>query len=146
MATNATTQADFQVLEFDLDGERFCVEIGTIDEIVERPTEITNLPNSPAHVEGVVDLRGRTTTIVNPKPKLELPNEDPGTRVIVFESDDDGVTVGWLVDSVLQVIGIREDDVDRTVRSESVVGLVKRESDEKLTVWVDVEVFDREAC
>lgn len=140
MAT--TTQADFQVLEFGLEDEIFCVEIENISEIVEKPEKITNLPNTPASVEGVVDLRGRTTTIVNPKLKLDLPNTDAGDRIIVFESDDGGDTVGWLVDSVRQVIGIREDEVDKTVRSESVTGLIKRASRDDLTIWVDFEAFD----
>lgn len=124
--------ADVQVLVFRLEDKRYCVDIAHIDEIVDRE-ELTQLPNSEPHVEGVMDLRGTTTTIVNPKTVLGLDDSGTGDRVVVFETEGDGST-GWLIDEVSQVVGVEPDDLDESVESDSVRGVVRR--DDEFVVWV----------
>ena len=130
-----------QVLEFRLEGRRYCVDIGHVDEIVDKE-DLTELPNTPGHVEGVMDLRATTTTIVNPKAVLEIGGEATGERVIVFESDGER-TVGWVIDEVDQVVRIDADDLDDSVDGESVEGVVRR--DDGFVVWVDPATINAKA-
>ncbi|WP_049983496.1 chemotaxis protein CheW [Halorubrum sp. BV1] len=140
----AATEADAEptkVLEFGLGDGTYCLDIGVIDEIVDAG-ELTRIPNSPDHVEGVMDLRGRTTTIVDPKTLFAIEEDGPRERIVVFDDDeiDEGGTVGWMVDEVFQVRDVAPEDVDQgtTVEDEGVRGIVK--SDDRFVVWVSPDV------
>lgn len=90
-----------QVLEFVLDDEQYCVTIDAINEIV-KATEQTPVPDTPPAVVGMMDLRGETTVIVNPKRVFETAEQTAGEQVIIFD-DDSERQFGWLVDRVLRV-------------------------------------------
>ncbi|PSQ48863.1 chemotaxis protein CheW [Halobacteriales archaeon SW_6_65_15] len=129
------TVGDVQVLEFRLEDRNYCIDIAHVDEIVDKE-ELTPLPNSAPRVEGVMDLRGTTTTIINPKTVLDLDETETGDRVVVLESDGEG-NVGWLIDAVNQVVGVDPDAVDESVENESVRGIVRQ--DDGFVVWVKPE-------
>lgn len=125
-----------QVLEFELGDETYCVSIDHVTEIVDMG-DVTNVPNSPRHVEGVMDLRGATTTIVAPKTLLNISDGREGMRIVVFDPStfEDGQSVGWVVDSVNEVTRVVEDDVDDSpVEDEYIRGIVKR--DGEFVVWL----------
>ncbi len=131
------TVGDVQVLEFRLEDRKYCIDIAHVDEIVDKD-ELTPLPNSEPRVEGVMDLRGITTTIINPKKVLELDETETGERVVVLETDDDDEgSVGWLIDAVNQVVSIDTDEVDESVESGSVRGIIRQDDD--FVVWVKPE-------
>ena len=128
-----------QVLEFDLGGETYCVSIDYVTEIVD-VGDLTTVPNSPPHVEGVMDLRGRTTSIVDPKVVFGIEDEDEANRIIVFEPRivaDQGAA-GWLVDEVHQVVTLDEADVDESPArdDDAIHGVVKRDEG-SFVIWVD---------
>lgn len=129
MSKNIST---LQVLVFRLEDKRYCVDIAHIDEIVDRH-ELTKLPDSKPHVEGVMDLRGTTTTIVNPKTVLGLTDSGTGDRVIVFETDNER-SIGWVIDEVNQVVSLGDVEIDESVESQSVHGVVRQDDD--LVIWV----------
>ena len=130
------TVSDVQVLEFRLEDRKYCIDIAHVDEIVDKD-ELTPLPNADPRVEGVMDLRGTTTTIINPKYVLDIDQAEAGERVVVLEDDGEGGAVGWLIDSVHQVFSIDEESVDESVESDSVRGIVRR--DDGFVVWVKPE-------
>lgn len=127
-----------QVLEFGLGEETYCLDIAYIDEIVDAG-DLTSIPNSPRHVEGVMDLRGRTTTIIDPKTLLGIAESGARERIIVFDPDEttDGDTVGWVVDEVYQVRDVAAEQVDEgtTAGDDDVRGIVK--GDDRFVVWVE---------
>lgn len=137
MTLAQTQQSEVQALEFDLGAETFCVEIDHVSEIVD-VTELTVVPNAPSHVRGVMDLRGRTTAIIDPKALLGIADDTTPKRIIIFDPDhrpDHGPT-GWVVDEVRQVVKISLDDVDTNpFQEDGVRGIVKRE--EGLVMWLD---------
>jgi len=124
------------MLEFELGGETYCVDIDYVSEIVDRGS-VTPVPNAPEFVEGVMDLRGRTTSIVDPKALLNVGGGD-ARRIVIFDADsfEDDAAVGWLVDAVNQVDRVSMDDVEDPPldRGEFIEGIVRREED--LVVWV----------
>ena len=127
-----------QVLEFGLGEETYCLDIGYIDEIVDAG-DLTTIPNSPRHVEGVMDLRGQTTTIIDPKTLLGVEGDTESERIVVFDPEgvEDGGTVGWTVDEVYQVRDVAPDQVDdaTTATEDAVRGIVK--DDDRFVVWVE---------
>lgn len=120
------------VLEFSLGDGRYCIDISHVEEIVDADEDITPVPNAGDHVVGVVDLRGETTTIVDPKVTLGLSGENDGRRIVVL-SEFDGR--GLLIDDVHQVEEVSEADVDDSTASESTNGVIRR--DDRFVVWVD---------
>lgn len=125
-----------QVLEFSLGEETYCVSIEYVTEIVDMG-ELTPIPNSPPHVEGVIDLRGNTTSIVDPKVGLGIEGE-LGDRIVIFDSAifDDERSIGWAVDSVEEVSDIDAESVDDApIDGDHIQGLIKRESE--FVVWID---------
>ncbi|RQG93584.1 chemotaxis protein CheW [Natrarchaeobius chitinivorans] len=138
MATtnHVTEAASTHVLEFDLGENRYCVDIGYVAEIV-NTDELTAVPNTPAHIEGVMDLRGETTKIVNLRKIFgEGESDELGDRIIVFkrkrESND---RIGWLADEVHQVQELETVDVDTSVSSAGIAGIVRRETN--FVLWID---------
>lgn len=142
--SNITTQSDNQVLEFTLEDDTYCVDIDQVDEIVNWSEDITDLPDAPPYVLGIVDLRGRTTTIISPKKAIGLGGED-GNRVVIFDPGEDGRAVGWAVDEVKQVVGVNDDEVDPSYGEDYLKGVVRRE--DGFVLWVDPDtVLDAQAA
>jgi purine-binding chemotaxis protein CheW len=137
-----------QVLTFTLGEEDYCIDIEYVAEIVDGG-EMTALPNTDDHVEGIMDLRGRTTTIVNPCTVLdtdafeaeEMVTDGGRTqnRIIVLDDDTIGTnnTTGWLVSDVKDVTGISRDELEGNNVGETDIlrGLIKK--DDEFTLWLD---------
>ncbi|MFD1587245.1 chemotaxis protein CheW [Halorientalis brevis] len=132
-----------RVLEFELGDERFCLDIDYIEEIVELEN-MTRVPNSPSFVEGVVDLRGQVTTIINPKDALEVEEEVGGSLIIVFDSEEVGDQghLGWVVDEVRQVTPVSDDEVNDSPDedAEYINGIINREDEDDFVVWTTPEL------
>jgi purine-binding chemotaxis protein CheW len=141
MATTTTNQ----VLEFNLGEETYCVSIDHVTEIVD-VDDVTKVPNSPPHVKGVMDLRGRTTSIIDPKVVFDIDNGASARRIIVFDPNivEDQSAAGWLVEEVSQVVQVDTADVDRSPAEddEAVHGVIKQGGNE-FVIWVDPKAVHR---
>ncbi|AUV81569.1 chemotaxis protein CheW [Salinigranum rubrum] len=128
---------EIQVLEFKLGSETYCVDIDYVSEIVDKGS-LTTVPNAPHYVDGVMDLRGRTTSIVNPKSLLNIREETEAKRIIIFDSGgfDDDAAIGWVVDEVYQVVRVSMNDVEKPPldNDPSIEGIIKR--DDELVIWI----------
>jgi len=83
-----------KVLQFKLSDENYCVNIDNVTEIV-KTKELTNIPNSPEEVKGVMDLRGNVTTIINPKQIFDIKNDGYNSEfVIVFDTNTNNKNKG----------------------------------------------------
>lgn len=136
------SEATFQVVEFTLGSETYCVSIDRIAELVDMQ-ELTTIPNSPAHVRGVMDLRGKTTSVVDPKVVLGLDEDGPEERVIVFgDGEGNQGDVGWIVDEVTEVIAFTQDQIDTSSgdQSEHIIGIIK--ADDGFRVWLDPDAIN----
>ncbi len=131
-----------QLLEFELGSESYAVDIAHVAEIVD-VNELTVVPNSAPHVEGVMDLRGKTTTIVDPKAVFGIDGDGERKRIVVFDRERtvEGKSVGWIVDEVDQVVEVEGDDVETSpVDDDAVRGVIKRDDD--FVIWVRPTVLD----
>jgi len=133
-----------QIVVFQLDGESYGIDIARVQEI-KAMTAITSVPRAPEFVEGLINLRGIITPVVNMhtrfgRPKAEYTKE---TRIIVV-SMEGGEWVGLIVDSVSEVMRPQTDTVEAapglvaTVESEFVRGIAKV-GDERLVILLDLD-------
>ena len=96
-------------------GQNFCIEITQIREI-RRWSPITILPHSPAHVLGVINLRGAVIPIIDLAAKLGFARIEPTERHVIIITSIDKTIVGLLVESVSEILGIGSDMVRETPR------------------------------
>ncbi|MDK2816830.1 MAG: purine-binding chemotaxis protein CheW [Moorella sp. (in: firmicutes)] len=101
MATE--TAAEIQLVVFQLASETYGVDINHVQEII-RMQSITQIPRTPAFIEGVINLRGRIIPVIDLHKRFDLPRADitNNTRIMVVELGR--VTVGMIVDSVSEVL------------------------------------------
>jgi purine-binding chemotaxis protein CheW len=141
-----------QVVIFALGEEQFAIDLFDVKEVVEYTT-ITKLPNVPAYIRGIIDLRGEITTIVDLKHRLNITTGNTGTmetsRIIVLDDKITRSKIGILVDDVTSVSTFEDNQVDYTSASVSkedtaIIGIIKKKVKVKdkevneLNIWIDV--------
>ncbi len=101
-----------EYLAFTLAHDVYAVRIGEVGEI-HRLLPITEVPRAPAHVIGVVSVRGRLLTLIDLRLRLGLPAApfDGNTRILEVTTTDDE-DVGLLVDNVRQVYRLGVDEIE----------------------------------
>ena len=114
MATEDRDRRDddlLQLVTFSIGSEEFGVDILKVIEII-RTMEITKVPKAPAFVEGVINLRGLVIPIIDLRRRFGLAEKagDSDTRIIVIEIN--GMSVGFVVDSVSEVLRIPANTVE----------------------------------
>lgn len=131
-----------QFLTFVLEEQEYGLEIFKIKEI-RGYSSITPIPNVPAHVRGVMNLRGTVLPVIDLRMKFRLqPAEYNRFTVIMIASVGDK-TVGLLVDAVSDVLMVAEDsirpapDFGTAVETRFIQGVF--ESRERLVVGLDLE-------
>lgn len=99
-------------LTFQLGKEKFAANIAHVLHILGVP-QITELPNSPPHIKGAINLRGKVLTVIDPHLKFEIESQEITKNscivVLEIEHDSEKIEIGALVDSVDKVIEITED-------------------------------------
>jgi purine-binding chemotaxis protein CheW len=135
-----------QFLTFMLAGEEYGVDILRVQEIKgwESSTEI---PNTPAYIQGVMNLRGTIVPIVDLRSRFELEQVEYSntTVVIVLKtmSGETEKTIGFVVDAVSDVYNVTDEqlkpspDFGNAVSTEFVRGLAT--VDEKMLILLDID-------
>jgi len=139
-----------QVVEFRL-GEDVCaIDIEQVDSIVE-VKKVTRIPRTPDSIEGVMDLRGETTAIIDPKKFLSVKTGERGHDVLVLDRPDDKQKIGIRVDEVLDVTTHASEHIDRNeelenldtrgIRDQIARGIIRKPNDDglDLVIWVDID-------
>lgn len=98
-----------QYLTFRLGGEQFAVDVVKAQEVLDYVVP-TRVPQTPAYMLGVINLRGSVVPVIDLRQKFSMPEaqQTRDTCIIVMEVEVDGETivVGLLVDSVLEVLDL----------------------------------------
>lgn len=112
----------FQLVAFSIGKELFGVGIETIREIVRFP-EVTEVPDAPVFLEGVINLRGRIVPVVDLRKRLRLSGADAtkSTRVLITENGKN--LIGLHVDSVSEVLKIQPDAIEEPPEMISAIGV-----------------------
>ena len=106
-----------QVLTFSLNEETYGVDILRVQEIRGWST-VNRIPQTPPHVLGVLNLRGSIVPIIDLRVRFGLASAEftPLTVIIVLSiKTAKGMSeFGLVVDSVSDVVDIRDEDVKET--------------------------------
>ena len=106
---SAAATGAMRALTLRLEDELFAIEAGKVREILDL-VPITQVPNAPAFVGGLINVRGRVVPLADLRVTFEMrrPPPDQDTRIVVVEIDIDGepTIAGVLADKVHDVTDI----------------------------------------
>ena len=125
-----------QLVTFQLGEELYGINIMDVKEIV-RVQAIRSIPNAPAYVEGIFNLRSEIIPIINLHKrfhikKLVSSEEDELLSGFVI-LDIDGMKLGIIIDRISRVITIEKEDVQPPpqmltgIGAEYIRGVVRQE-------------------
>lgn len=101
---------------FRIGNEEFGIDIMKVKEITEAKDAV-RVPDCPSFVEGIINLRGDVTPIINLRRKLglgSLEKEIQSHRIIILGIEDK--LAGFLVDDASQVVSIDDADIEEPPR------------------------------
>jgi len=104
-----------EFLTFMLAGEEYGVDILRVQEI-KGWDEVTNIPNTPDYIRGVINLRGTIVPIIDMRLRFNLDSKeyDATTVVVVLRIENDkgsDRTMGVVVDGVSDVYNVPIRDI-----------------------------------
>ncbi|WP_050048565.1 chemotaxis protein CheW [Halanaeroarchaeum sulfurireducens] len=154
------TDVAAHVVEFTLGTETCAIDIDSVDSIVETK-QITRVPRAPDAVEGVMDLRGETTAVVDPKEFLSVGEGGATENILVLDGDEDKQKIGIRVDEVTEVASYPDTQVDdngqldgitsSAISAELINGVLRKHvgtvddegvpEDVKLVLWLDIDAL-----
>lgn len=143
-----------QFVEFVLGHENFAVNLFHTREVI-TPTEITPLPSAPGYINGIMDLRGVITTIVDLKKMMNITTDSAGkkrARIIILDPEISKKPVGILVDDVSSVSTYAAGDIDHDAddkahHTRSILGVIRRKGKDgekaghNLVLWLDIRAM-----
>ncbi|TFG82369.1 MAG: chemotaxis protein CheW [Spirochaetales bacterium] len=110
----ADREALMQLVTFQLSEELYAMDIMDVKEIVPS-TDIRSIPNAPAYVEGLFNLRGEIIPIINLHKRFHLRKATLAEDDILLSGfiiiDMSGMKLGVIIDKVERVVSIDYSDV-----------------------------------
>lgn len=96
---------------FEVGGHTYAIDVAQVREVV-RWQPVTPLPNAPALIEGVIDLRGAVVPVVDLGRALGGAPVAPGQRARIAVTEVDGLVMGLAVDAAIEVLSVDVSDLD----------------------------------
>ncbi len=130
-------------LIFILGSEAYGIEIHRAREIIGL-LDITEVPQSPEYVKGVINLRGKVMPVVDLRLKFLMDEESHSQKKCIIVVDVNNTSIGLIVDSVSDVTDISSGEIE--VAPDFSVGIdpsfimgLGRESD-RVIIMLDMEI------
>lgn len=117
---------ELELVAFRAGAQDFCLDISYVREI-RSWSPATILPHAPDFVLGVINLRGAIVPIVDFASRLGLGATLPSERHVIVIAVVGLQTVGFLVESVADIIGVAPSSIQPTpeVTSKSTIMFIK---------------------
>jgi len=147
--TQSLDQSDniVQLVGFVIGEEEFAIPILAIQEII-KPIEWTRVPQVPAYVLGVFNLRGSVIPLIDLRTKFGLTpqNQNDETRFIVMRDDDD--VAGFVIDRLTMAIRIKKTDIgpapDTISGDDTTIDGVGKQDDRIITILKVNKLLERD--
>jgi len=145
---NEDTQKD-KYLTFHLAGEDYGIEIQFVIEIIGIQS-ITDVPDMPAFIRGVINLRGKVIPVMDVRARFGLEDREYDDRTCIIVVNIDGTEVGLVVDEVSEVADIPEANVEPAPKTSKnnennyIQGMGKINTDVKILLDVHKLLFSGE--
>lgn len=152
-AVKAMTEREGKYLTFVLDEEEYGIGILKIKEIIGM-MPITTVPQTPAFVKGVINLRGKVIPIVDLRARFGMDTIDYNERTCIIVVEIEGpagmIMIGIVVDAVSEVLNIKAEDIEDTptfgtkLNTDYILGMAKMEGGVKILLDIDRVLSEEE--
>lgn len=142
----ATASRAGKYLTVVLDKEAYGIAVKKVREII-RMQKTTPVPQLPAHVKGVINLRGRVIPVIDLRAKFGLQAEfTERTCIVVTQvtlANEQTVQMGMIVDAVEEVVNLAAEDIEPTpefgtrIDSSALLGMAKVKGQVKTLLDLD---------
>jgi purine-binding chemotaxis protein CheW len=139
-------------LTFSLSGEEYGIGIQKVREIIGM-MDVTYVPRTPAHVKGVINLRGKVIPVADLRLRFGMEAAECTDRTCIIVVEIVGgrkvIAMGIVVDSVSEVMNIHERDIEDTpvfgnaLNTGYILGMAKMDGGVKILLDID-SVFQSE--
>jgi purine-binding chemotaxis protein CheW len=146
----STVDRGGKYLTFSLADEEYGISILRIKEIIGM-MPVTTVPQTPEFVKGVVNLRGKVIPVIDLRLKFGMPSIEYSERTCIVVLETEGPSgstlMGSVVDSVSEVLNIREEDIEdpptfgTRLNTDAILGMAKTEEGVKILLDID-QVLD----
>lgn len=99
-----------ELLSFKVGGQDYAIDVASTREIRGWTTP-SELPDSPAHILGVINLRGDVLPLLDLAARLGLKTPEVNERSVIIVTEGHNGTVGLLVDAVSDIIAPSEEEM-----------------------------------
>lgn len=145
--TEDTMEGKFLI--FTIGNEDYGISIRNVTEIIGIQS-VTELPDTPPFVKGVINLRGKVIPVIDVRLRFEIEERDYDDRTCIIVVNIEDVTVGLIVDSVAEVQDIPKENIEPPPRIKTsshgdfIQGLGKIDKDVKILLNIHRLLFDEE--
>lgn len=101
---------DGKYLVFLLDTQEFAIAIKYVVDII-NIQPLTRVPNVPAFVKGITNLRGQVIPIIDVRLRFGKEAQEYNDRTCIIVVEVGELSVGMIIDQVLEVITLDDDHI-----------------------------------
>jgi len=133
---------DGKYLTFILGDEEYGLEILKVREIIS-VMEITEVPQVPTYIKGVINLRGKVIPVIDLRLKFGMEEKEHTRETCIIVVNVKDLLLGIVVDTVAEVLDIASSDIDpspafgSSVDTNSILGMGK--INDKVIILLDID-------
>ena len=152
-AVKAMADKEGKYLTFTLAEEEYGIGILKIKEIIGM-MPITTVPQTPAFVKGVINLRGKVIPVMDLRLRFGMEDIDYTERtciiVVEIEGSSGTIQIGVVVDTVSEVLNVAGTNIEDTpsfgtkLNTEYILGMAKMEGGVKILLDIDRVLSEKE--
>jgi purine-binding chemotaxis protein CheW len=137
---NEDTQKD-KYLIFSLGDENYGIPIHYVIEII-NIVEITKVPEQPAYVKGIINLRGKVLSVMDVRLRFQKAEKTYDDRTCIIVIQVEGESFGLIVDNVKEVASIDEENISEAPtmnQEDSAIGFIDGVGKMEGEIWLLVD-------
>ena len=114
MSLEVTHNEGIQLITFILGEEKYGLDILTVRELISYPEGLTQIPGMPDFIVGMFNLRGLVIPVMDLRKKFGMASEELHEYSVIIIVQVEEKNIGLIVDSVADVIFVKEEDIQET--------------------------------
>lgn len=100
-----------QLVVFELSNELYGINIAMVESIIKMQA-ITKLPQTPAYVKGVTNLRGSVLPVIDLRTRFALNEKEDSRQTRIMIVTLGSVKAGIIVDGVSEVLRVSDESIE----------------------------------
>ena len=143
MNLEVTHNEGAQLITFILGEEKYGLDILAVRELISYPEGLTQIPGMPDFIVGMFNLRGLVIPVMDLRKKFGMAFEELHEYSVIIIVQVEEKNIGLIVDSVADVIFVKEEDIQETtdmalhVDTKFITGVAKTK--DEMVILMDID-------